>query len=80
MAKKKSTKYRALNAKEADRTIRAAEGVLAAAGHYPRGAEVHEDTRRALKGEITFDEAASRIAARSAKRVAKRAAERAATS
>ncbi|MEU4383874.1 hypothetical protein [Promicromonospora sp. NPDC023805] len=77
---KKSNKNRALTAKEADRTIRAAEGVLASAGHYPRGAEVHADTRRALRGEITFDEAASRIAARSAKRVAKRAAERTAAS
>lgn len=59
MAKRKS-----LTKDEVDESIRFADGALAAAGHRVDRREVRDDAHRALRGEITFDEAVKRAAAR----------------
>ena len=58
------TDSRSLTEDEIEESIRFADGALAAAGHFARHAEDDEDIRRALRGEITFDEAVERVASR----------------
>lgn len=57
-------KRRALTPAQVEESIRFADGALAAAGHTASGTQVRADARRALRGEISFDEAVKRAAAR----------------
>lgn len=57
-------KRKQLNNDEIDESIRFADGAFAAAGHIVHRRDVRDDARRALRGEITFDEAIKRAAAR----------------
>lgn len=54
---------RPLTKEEIEESIRFAAGVSAAAGYFV-GDEVQDEARRALRGEITFDEAVERVARR----------------
>ncbi len=53
-----------LTKQQVDESIRFADGAFAAAGHKVDRDEVRIDARRALRGEISFDEAIKRAAAR----------------
>lgn len=55
---------RRLAADEIDESIRFADGALAAAGHFADRRAARDDARRALRDEISFDEAVARAAAR----------------
>ena len=52
---------------QVEESIRFADGALAAAGPTANGTQVRSDARRALRGEISFDEAVKRAAARARK-------------
>lgn len=60
----RSKKVRVLTTDQVEESIKFADGALAAAGHVVRGRKVRDDARRALRGEISFDDAVKRAAAR----------------
>lgn len=57
-------KRKNLTPHEIRESIRFADGALAAAGHQVKRRDARVDARRALRGEISFDEAIDRAAAR----------------
>lgn len=58
-------KSRGLSKDEIEESLRFADGALTAAGHKVDRRVVRDDARRALRGEMTFDEAVKRAVARS---------------